>query len=205
MSKYPKIIINDGKIKCFHCKKEKELIFFQKQNHTSIGYRGVCKKCCLEKHNKKKYGLKYYYSVKDSQEFQEQVIIKNKKQWEKIKNDPEKLKKEKERRTSWYHKTKNIRNQNPKTIYNTYYYSAKKTNRDFLISYEDFIIFFGDKECYYCGDILQKIGIDRLDNNIGYILSNCVPCCRMCNWMKRSFPEKDFISKCNQISKKHQI
>jgi hypothetical protein len=54
------------------------------------------------------------------------------------------------------------------------------------------------KECYYCGEknyacindyIDDKCkskfcGIDRMDNNIGYTIDNCVPCCIICNMMK---------------------
>jgi hypothetical protein len=28
-------------------------------------------------------------------------------------------------------------------------------------------------------------GIDRINNNDGYVLSNCVPCCKRCNLLKR--------------------
>jgi len=35
-------------------------------------------------------------------------------------------------------------------------------------------------ECFYCGD-KNNIGCDRIDNNLGHIKSNVVPCCRDCN------------------------
>lgn len=28
-------------------------------------------------------------------------------------------------------------------------------------------------------------GIDRIDNNRGYVKENCVPCCKTCNYAKR--------------------
>jgi len=37
-----------------------------------------------------------------------------------------------------------------------------------------------NKECVYCGDI-ENIGCDRIDNNIGHLKTNVVPCCRVCN------------------------
>jgi len=51
--------------------------------------------------------------------------------------------------------------------------------------------------CYYCGrepsskskssnHIYLYNGIDRVDNNKGYIESNCVPCCYECNKVKGS-------------------
>lgn len=36
-------------------------------------------------------------------------------------------------------------------------------------------------------------GVDRVDNGIGYELSNCVPCCSMCNHAKRDHTVKDFV------------
>ena len=36
------------------------------------------------------------------------------------------------------------------------------------------------QKCVYCGDT-EEIGADRIDNNIGHIKSNIVPCCKICN------------------------
>lgn len=42
---------------------------------------------------------------------------------------------------------------------------------------------------------LEKInGIDRKDNEIGYTLSNCVPCCSTCNFLKNMMSAKKFIA-----------
>lgn len=40
--------------------------------------------------------------------------------------------------------------------------------------------------CYYCGGKLNetRIGLDRLDNTLGYTLHNSVPCCSDCNRIK---------------------
>lgn len=37
-----------------------------------------------------------------------------------------------------------------------------------------------NKPCVYCGDT-HRIGCDRIDNNIGHIKSNVIPCCYECN------------------------
>ncbi len=60
--------------------------------------------------------------------------------------------------------------------------------------------------CYYCGDAPAAVktipngrgsftfnGIDRLDNALGYVYSNCVACCKTCNYMKRTMSVKDFL------------
>lgn len=35
------------------------------------------------------------------------------------------------------------------------------------------------KECIYCG--FPATGFDRVDNKLGHIKDNCVPCCKECN------------------------
>jgi len=42
------------------------------------------------------------------------------------------------------------------------------------------------KPCYYCQDLFGKdkgfgIGLDRIDNSIGYLPGNVVSCCKCCN------------------------
>lgn len=62
-----------------------------------------------------------------------------------------------------------------------------------------------EKCCYYCKKEPNKIvkgyygeftysGIDRLDNNIGYTIRNCVPCCKVCNYAKHKRNFMDFIT-----------
>lgn len=56
-----------------------------------------------------------------------------------------------------------------------------------------------DKECHYCGDKVSGIGLDRLDNKIGYTKENTVDCCFMCNRMKHAFTLEEFINQCKKI------
>lgn len=71
--------------------------------------------------------------------------------------------------------------------------------------------------CYYCGCLPSQIenvrgtnepfiynGIDRKDNDIGYILNNCVTCCGECNWIKGSMSHERFILKAKQIANNHR-
>lgn len=59
--------------------------------------------------------------------------------------------------------------------------------------------------CFYCdsppsnkksdgynGDYLYN-GIDRVDNNQGYVSTNCVPCCKYCNVAKGTQTTRDFL------------
>jgi hypothetical protein len=47
--------------------------------------------------------------------------------------------------------------------------------------------------CKYCGKDESK-GIDRIDNFLGYVLSNCCPCCKTCNYAKNTMSEQDFVT-----------
>lgn len=66
--------------------------------------------------------------------------------------------------------------------------------------------------CYYCGAPPSQVcksksgrseftynGIDRMKNSVGYIESNVVPCCPLCNYAKREMEEDDFISWIEQV------
>ena len=56
-----------------------------------------------------------------------------------------------------------------------------------------------NKNCFYCGDEIKGIGIDRVDNDIGYNQNNVVNCCGVCNIMKRTMTQEYFINQCLKI------
>lgn len=64
---------------------------------------------------------------------------------------------------------------------------AKKRNKNMSLSFEEFSFVIKDP-CYYCNGFFPPVvsgsGIDRMDNNIGYELSNVVSCCWTCNSIK---------------------
>lgn len=75
--------------------------------------------------------------------------------------------------------------------------SAEKREYEFSLTRERFseIIF---SRCFYCGkmptgkscftkgrkEMLNVSGIDRVNNLLGYVSENCVPCCTECNYRK---------------------
>lgn len=65
----------------------------------------------------------------------------------------------------------------------------------FYLTESDFIN-LEKSTCYYCGG--KATGFDRLNSSIGYTRVNTVPCCSVCNMMKYTYAEKDFL---NQIAK----
>lgn len=52
--------------------------------------------------------------------------------------------------------------------------------------------------CSYCGDN-GKVGIDRIDNSQGYTTENSTPCCKICNFMKKTMTKEDFLKHITKI------
>lgn len=103
---------------------------------------------------------------------------------------------------------------NPKTMpygvasfYNLlrhYKIEAYKRNLEFDLSEEKFKE-LTKSNCFYCGIQPSAIykrnhgngeyiynGIDRIDNNAGYVIGNVVPCCKACNFAKHEMSLCDF-------------
>jgi hypothetical protein len=77
---------------------------------------------------------------------------------------------------------------------------ARNRKLDFQLTRTDFVEITNSKNpCFYCGRTFNVIGIDRYDNNIGYIKTNCVPCCKECNFLKGSRNAVLFIQLCQRI------
>ena len=43
-------------------------------------------------------------------------------------------------------------------------------------------------------------GLDRQDNNLPHTKANCVPCCRVCNLMKRNMSSAEFKDQCRKVT-----
>lgn len=56
----------------------------------------------------------------------------------------------------------------------------KKRNQTCDLTREFLVNNIFNKECIYCGSS-SNIGCDRIDNNLGHLKTNVVPCCRVCN------------------------
>lgn len=91
---------------------------------------------------------------------------------------------------------------NSKLVFDRYRLRSPTRGLVFELTLKDFID-AANKPCYYCGEEYESIGFDRIDSNLGYTLSNSVPCCPMCNMMKRKYSVNDFINKCKSIAHNH--
>ena len=89
-----------------------------------------------------------------------------------------------------------------------YISKARRDGLEFFLSDSEVDILFSGN-CFYCGSPPSNVqseqhhkyngpfiysGIDRLDNEAGYTLENCVSCCIMCNKAKRDLPAEEFVS-----------
>lgn len=92
------------------------------------------------------------------------------------------------------------------SVLNGYKYSAKKRGLSFELTSEEFRE-ITSQPCHYCGIEPKQIsktrgrngeyiynGIDRVNNSIGYVISNVVPCCKRCNTAKREIAYDDFVT-----------
>ena len=94
-----------------------------------------------------------------------------------------------------------IADQKPDRRYHNYIKSANRRNISFELSKESFLELTA-KECYYCGeksDEKENNGIDRLDASVGYIVSNSVSCCKMCNYLKGALDVVTFLYRVEHI------
>ncbi len=89
-------------------------------------------------------------------------------------------------------------------MYKVYRQGAAKRGREFLITFDDFMELW-QKPCYYCGTKITSIGIDRKDNDIGYVTTNIVACCKKCNYMKRALSDTEFIEQARVIAIKFSL
>lgn len=88
--------------------------------------------------------------------------------------------------------------------------NAERRKIIFMLTLEQFLSITGSP-CSYCGiawstqfrnynrqgndkyhGSYKRNGIDRIDSKIGYVSTNCVPCCKTCNFAKAEMSVEDF-------------
>ena len=103
-----------------------------------------------------------------------------------------------------YHKRDPFGQTTFKCGYSIYKRNAKRRNIIFSLTEDEVKILFSQK-CYYCGcepsgiiksqynngDLVFN-GIDRVDNDKPYEISNCVSCCKECNYLKTNSEISEF-------------
>ena len=90
-------------------------------------------------------------------------------------------------------------------LYGSYRNGAIRRKHEFSLS-ENYFQEIISNDCFYCGSKPSNIlknkgaygevvynGVDRFNNNLGYIPENCVPCCKTCNNAKGSMSGEEFV------------
>lgn len=101
-------------------------------------------------------------------------------------------------------------------LFYKYKSSAKKRNYEFRLTKEDFYK-LTQSDCIYCGEPPNRIytrkqytgfynynGIDRVENDIGYVIENVVPCCKTCNIAKHTMSLKQFYKWIEKVHTKRK-
>jgi hypothetical protein len=82
-------------------------------------------------------------------------------------------------------------------IINDIKYKALQRGKSWELSHKDAFALIRN-ECLYCGFTpdwpANRVGIDRVDNLIGYTIDNCVSCCFTCNSAKGDKSLEQFIN-----------
>lgn len=168
--------------KCNSCKKEKELHFFYNKKSAKDGRTTFCKECINNKQNleeNKKY--KKQYTKLWRQRNKNYLKEYNKNRW-------------------------NVYKYNIEVFYSSYKSDAKRKNRIFSLTLDQFSNLV-TQNCFYCNASAQQSekklnGIDRVDSLQGYILTNCIACCIVCNRMKLNYTKEFFINHVLKICNK---
>jgi hypothetical protein len=169
---------------CSGCKTDKDTQEFYSHVGGRLGLRPQCKAC-----------------VNTKSRLYAKAHVEQRRVWDKNSHQKHKPKRNAKCRL-YYRKNKDAvleRYRTPKGRFKSYKSDAKSRGLDFKITFDDFMTFWG-KECFYCGDGITGIGMDRKDNAVGYEMSNIVACCRKCNTAKMDDAVVDFIVRCKKIA-----
>ena len=81
---------------------------------------------------------------------------------------------------------------------------AKKRGLEWAFAPEDLHEFY-DAPCHYCGgEVSHRLGLDRVDNDKGYVAGNVVQCCAVCNRMKSDHSVDEWRAHMEKILAHHE-
>ena len=156
------------------CRRKGEALLlseFHKQSTGKFGHKPVCKECC---------------GIRNKQWRSDPKVLQRNKEIGKIYYTRPEIREHRKQTTRTY------RNQ-PKEKYKLYIRSAKRRCLVFEID-ADFAISLFLSNCYYCNNGPNPLnGIDRINNDKGYTVENCVSCCKMCNEIKLNHSTEEIL------------
>ena len=173
---------------CTKCGEVKTLADFSKRSDRPSGRASQCKSCDRARAKKWAEGnleKRKRYNKKHYAENREEHIAKVQK-W---RSENEEYLKE-YRKQYYSENSERIRERwndwrvSPEGKLSEYKRRAKHHCREFSLTVEHFRAFW-QKPCHYCNTEIETVGLDRIDNDKGYIPGNVVPCCQSCNTRKK--------------------
>jgi hypothetical protein len=192
--------------KCRSCKKTKSVDLFRKKNDTKDGLQSLCKECAKERDKiryqkikkklkkklkaKRKANPEYYKAINEkSRNKHRDRYLETKRRYAKR---PEVLEKERERnKTPQRKKTMEKSNSSIKARFRSSKSQAAHRGIIWDLTLETYEAII-KMPCYYCNDKLcvkgkYGVGLDRLDNSLGYVFGNVVSSGGMCNVVRGSY------------------
>lgn len=95
---------------------------------------------------------------------------------------------------------KKAREETPLLVKRREYRNGARTRGIEMLLTDDQMDAFFQGACHYCNDASSLNGIDRVDNDVGYRMENCVTCCTMCNYAKWRYTVDQFLTQCKSIA-----
>lgn len=181
---------------CSLCSISKLLKDFDSEKKGKFGRRGRCKICEAARHKKYRENNRI------------QMRVRNQLRYQNL--SPEAKQTHIQKKSSGNQKRYNYEvrkryNTSDRGVYLRYRSDAHRRSRnyEFQLTFEFFAQLI-NSACNFCGKENCR-GVDRLDNNVGYINSNVVPCCKRCNEMKSVIPVQEWLGEMQRILKHQQI
>ena len=78
------------------------------------------------------------------------------------------------------------------TIFRDCRHSDKRSGRTNDLT-KDFVALTINRDCFYCGETLLRMSLDRVDNSKGHTMDNVIPACVRCNYIRKDMPYDAWI------------
>lgn len=156
--------------KCSICNEVKDDSCFSKCKNHKDGLRSECKSCNKDYNESNKDRIRDYHKNL-GETYKEKCKEKNK---------------------IW------VKSNKERVMLNHYKISDKKKGLVCDLTVDWIKTNITSKNCTYCIDETKDLGCDRIDNNKGHTMDNCVPCCSICNYARNdefSFNEMLILGK----------
>jgi hypothetical protein len=85
-------------------------------------------------------------------------------------------------------------------LFKQYQYKARERKLVFLLTLPEFEEVIRQK-CTYCGTLREPRGLDRENNNLGYLACNVLAACKGCNFLKKELSKFEFLERVKTIQR----